>query len=105
MWICLNNAYISIVAHRDLPDHLMIRARRKGDLECVFGNVTVETTPNADYHYRTSLPRSQVAATLGRILIESLDYDNFKSSVSDRRLHDAYLDIWSVMRRLQHNSA
>ena len=36
MWVFLSDAFLSIVAHRDDPDALLVRARRQGDIECVF---------------------------------------------------------------------
>lgn len=53
MWICLNDAFLSIVAHRDKPGVLLVRARRPGDIERTFPGVTthqdthpVDGTPN-----------------------------------------------------------
>lgn len=101
MWICLNNAFLSVVAHRDNPDLLLVRARVPGHIEAVFGkDYKVFTDPAADYFYRAEVPRTAVAQALaGRV--EKIDYDNFKNSVKSRDLHDAYLEFWNVMFRLQ----
>ena len=32
MWICLNNAFLSVVSKDCRPDELLVRARRKGEL-------------------------------------------------------------------------
>ncbi len=31
MWVCLSDAFFSIVAHRDRPDDLLVRTRRAGE--------------------------------------------------------------------------
>ncbi len=48
MWGFSNNAFVSAVAHRDIPGKLMVRARFEGggDLQKVFGDgVPVAVTP------------------------------------------------------------
>jgi hypothetical protein len=101
MWICLNQAFLSIVSNPADKATLLVRARRVGDLEHVFGADTVVTTiPGRDYQFRAFLPREQV----GRVIaanVEMISYPNFKSSVKDDSLHDAYMAIWHVMADLQ----
>lgn len=103
MWICLSDSFLSIVAHRTDAGALLVRARRAGDLERVFPGCTVQRTPTADYLYRTTLPRDQVAAAIARNLLR-IDYDNFKDSVPDHRLHDAYSLFWTAMNRVQRET-
>ena len=100
MWIFLNNAMLSIVAHRSKPDTLLVRARVKGDIEAVFPLAPVFTLPSADYHYRAEVPRSEVAAALAQ-QVNELAYDNFKASVNDRARHDWYMDVWSLGHAVQ----
>ena len=102
MWICLSDSFLSIVAHRSKRDHLMVRARRAGDIEKIFPGYEEEYTPNADYLYRAIIPRSVVIEYMVNE-IHSINYDNFKNSVRDNQLHNAYADFWSVMYNLQHN--
>jgi hypothetical protein len=33
--------------------------------------------------------------------VRSIDYGNFKATVAERRRHDVYMDIWSVLARDQ----
>ena len=49
MWVFLNNAFLSIVEHRENQNILLVRARIKGDIERVFPGVMVHKTPEADY--------------------------------------------------------
>lgn len=96
MWVFMSNSFLSIVAHRDNPNLLLVRARAAGDIEAVFPEATVERTPKADYLYRASLPRSVVSAALAAE-VEQIDYTNFKNSVPDPDRHDSYFRAYSVM--------
>jgi hypothetical protein len=100
MWIMINDCFVSIVNKDCARDELMVRARRPGDIEKLFPNVVVTEYTASDYHYRAAIKRDAIAAALvselGRVT-----YSNFKDSVVDRPLHDAYLQVWSAMARLQ----
>lgn len=96
MWIFLSDAFLSIVAHRDDPNLLLVRARVEGDIEQVFPGATVINTPAADYAYRTVLPRSVVGAALAREA-ERISYPNFKNSVRSDGRHTIYFRAYSAM--------
>lgn len=100
MWICHNNAFLSIVQDLDAPDNLLVRARRPGDIETVFPNVQVVRRPGRDYLFRSSLPRAEVAAAIAQAVV-SIVYPNFKNSVKNSALHLAYNQVWHVMANLQ----
>jgi hypothetical protein len=101
MWICLSNAFLSIVANPADAATLLVRARRKGDIEAVFGaGVEVVTLPGRDYQFRAFLPREVVATAVGEAL-KGIQYPNFKNSVDDDALHGAYAKVWQVMAELQ----
>jgi hypothetical protein len=102
MWICLNDAFLSIVTDTTQPDHLLVRARRRGDIERVFEGALVSENTGTDYRYRTCLPRTTVASTV-TARIANIDYPNFKSSVTDTERHAAYFHLWGVMYRYQEN--
>lgn len=100
MWIFLNDCFLSIVAKDCARDELMVRARRPGDIEKLFEGVQVTEHAGTDYQYRARVKRDDI----GRALIGELarvTYDNFKSSVADTPLHNAYLSVWTAMARLQ----
>lgn len=101
MWIMLNDAFLSIVK-KDCPaDALLVRARRPGDIEKVFGRRTVVTrATDADYLYRAVVARADVEEAMDRE-IGRIDYPNFKSSVVDQELHDAYMRVWDAMAAIQ----
>jgi hypothetical protein len=104
MWIMLNNAFLSIVDPKapysggkgPVSDKLLVRARIKGDIEAVFPGAKVAETPKRDYRYRAEISRADVANAMAAEVLK-LGYGNFKGSVPDKRRHDAYADVWSVM--------
>lgn len=100
MWICLNDAYFSIVNDPKNPDNLLVRARRPGDIERIFPDHQAATLPRRDYQFRASISRKEVASSIAVCLL-TIDYGNFKGSVKDHKLHDAYASVWNVMARLQ----
>lgn len=100
MWICTNKSFLSVVADRDSDDNLLVRARMNGHIENVFPDANVFAMEDADYKYRALISRSEVQRAMTD-QISAIDYDNFKDSVGNRQLHDAYLKIWSVMYALQ----
>lgn len=102
MWICGNDFFLSVV-HKDCPEgSLLVRARRSGDIEKVFGRRTKVTRAiDADYLYRAVIPREEIIAAMAREVMR-IDYSNFKSSVMDEELHDAYLRVWSAMAQVQN---
>ena len=82
MWVCLNNAFLSIVEHHDDPNKLLVRARRWEDLKTAFGPADHEilVTPSADYRYRIIVSRWELRAW-AYSLADRIDYPNFKASV------------------------
>lgn len=100
MWICLNKAFVSIVHKECAKDELLVRARRPGDIEKVWPYAKVIKSPGTDYLFRAVLKRSQVADAIANELA-GIEYGNFKDSVSDDKLHNAYNRVWSVMASLQ----
>jgi hypothetical protein len=101
MWIFLSNSFLSIVAHRDNPSLLLVRARHKDDITREFPHAAVSETPSADYRYRAELPRHEVSAAI-QAAIEDIGYSNFKDSVVEGARHEAYMQVWRVMSALQH---
>lgn len=100
MWVCLNRSFLSIVNQPDNKDVLLVRARRKGDIQKVFPGAKVKRTPERDYLYRAVIPRTEVARAIADEVV-NINYGNFKASVRDNRLHDAYSSVWTIMSRLQ----
>ena len=96
MWIGHNKGWLSIVAHRNKPEHLLVRARREEHITDIWDDAEVYVDEKADYPYRADILRQEVAREIS-FNIASIEYDNFKNSVKDRRLAGAYHDVWNVM--------
>lgn len=101
MWLCLNNAFLSVVSKDCAPDELMVRARRKGDIERIFPGAKVTRYTKSDYLYRAPVKRTEIAAALAKV-VEGIDYNNFKNSVEDDDLHDCYHAMWYNTAKMQN---
>jgi hypothetical protein len=82
----------------------MVRARGPGHIESLFPDAEVTKTEDADYLYRAFLPRQLVATALADTVAD-IEYTNFKNSVVDRNLHDAYMSVWTIMYSFQRTLA
>ncbi len=100
MWICANDGFVSIVDKAQNPRALLVRARRRQDLLAIFPDAKVWESTKSDYRYRAEISRGRVASVIAARLLQ-IDYDNFKDSVKDRPLHDAYARVWTEMGRIQ----
>jgi len=100
MWICLYDCFLSIVAKDCAPDELLVRARRQGDIEKIFKDVKVTRYTKSDYLFRAVVKKTDVIKALATE-VEDIDYDNFKSAVTDDKLHRAYLNVWCELSHLQ----
>lgn len=101
MWVCLSEAFFSIVEPADAGgDLLLVRARRGGDIEKVFPDAEVVRTPGRDYLFRAMIDRELVAQAIAD-QVRQVSYPNFKDSVRDRKLHGAYASFWHTHARLQ----
>jgi hypothetical protein len=101
MWICANDGFVSVVADNGNPARLMVRARRKQDLQNVCG-LCVEVIENAgsDYRWRAFVDRKAFAALVAE-RVENIEYTNFKNSVADHDLHELYMRFWELHHRYQ----
>lgn len=99
MWVMTKIGFFSVVAHRDVPDCLIVRARCEEDIV----NINEEMglgwwrDDEADYPYRMCCTPAELAAALARITAD-IDYDNFKSSIKDKKRKNAYVHVWQAMR-------
>lgn len=100
MWVMLNDAYFSIVSKDCKRNELLVRARRPGDIERIFPEAKVTELHHADYQFRAVISRTLIKQAMAAE-IDRISYSNFKDSVGDKDLHDAYLRVWSHMSLLQ----
>ena len=109
MWILTTQGFYSVVAHRDEPDELLVRARTREDIEALREQIpTLEPFEDrtADYRHRAVVSRAEWVAALAQLATD-LDYDNFKNAVAERQGHERaalYGVLWGELRRLQRSS-
>lgn len=105
MWIMTPNSYVSIVAHRTMPDAVMVRARLRGDIQRLFGKVHVVETPEGDYRFRTVVSRRVAAGVIGDAVAGN-SYPNVKDAIPHRGAvhqlrHSAMVRTWTVWNQAQ----
>ena len=106
MWIFTKDAFLSAVQHRDLPDSIMVRARRREHLEAFIAKCStgkIIETPDADYRFRVTMSAELFA---GLLVIEAavIDYDNYKNAITDPELARCAHDVWGDMLPLQRGA-
>jgi hypothetical protein len=114
VWIITQDGFYSVTAfdarrggeRSDAEDLIVVRARDRSDLERVSAWIGAEiiATPTADYPFRTIAPRNAWSGYLAQAT-QDIDYFNFKDRIAQRRgagRHDVLMNVWSALRRLQH---
>ena len=114
MWVFTDTGFLSMVRDGEVPNHLLVRARVRADLEqfvelcqdfyrCPIPGGIREST-NTDYRFRASVPAAAAGGILG-MLASGIHYQNFKNRVHDvdpdPARHRAYIEVWTAMERLQ----
>lgn len=104
MWIFTNNAFVSIVEHRQFASTLIVRGRFKGDAARFLGvPIALESeTPNADYRFRVVAGRDAVVAAVTRATL-AIDYPNFKDSIGAKFRKAIALRVWAILHTEQGN--
>lgn len=96
MWLYISDGFLSIVAHRDLPMHLLVRARHPEHIQALLPDVEQSVLQSADYPFRAVVHRIVVQRALASYMM-AMEYDNFKNSITDEPYHDVCLDVWTTM--------
>jgi hypothetical protein len=106
VWLVTSRGFYSVVAHRDDPEAVLVRARAREDLEAleaVLGQVEIAETPDRDYRWRTTVSRRAWSGA-AVLLMADIDYPNFKDEVARRQgaaRAGVYHDVWATLLRLQ----
>ncbi len=106
MWLVTTQGFYSVVAHREDPDTLIVRARSREDLEALRDQVPdLEPfeDPSADYRHRAYVTRAEWLAAVAQLTCD-VDYDNFKSAVAERQGREragVYGAVWADLLALQ----
>lgn len=110
MWVLTPFGFFSIVAHRDRPKMLLVRARDEGDLKALVRKLPaprprIQRTPGADYLFRVAVSREALSDLLAYEL-ESMTYPNFKNEVAVRqgpKRAEVYHRLWRELLELQRS--
>ena len=101
MWIFNKNEFLSVVQHRDKPDHLMIRYRNVEQAEACTLAGEVSVTPSADYIARKVVSKNAFKQWMVE-QIDNIDYDNYKNATYSTLMHKAPLmSVWGTMHQWQ----
>jgi hypothetical protein len=100
MWIFTKDGFYSVVEDRNDPSVFLVRARIEGDIERLWPTAKVERNTGTDYAYRARIHRTVVSKVLAET-VEEIDYDNFKSAVTDDRRGGFYAQIWNIAWDMQ----
>ena len=96
MWLFMSGGFVSIVAHRHLPDSVLVRSRNMAHLKSLFPNAKHFSLKQSDYPHRAVIKRTVVAKMVGDYVL-NMRYDNFKSSISESSYFHVCHDVWSMM--------
>ncbi len=108
MWIFTAIGFFSVVAHRDSPESLLVRARVAADLDALRTRYLPDlsatvASPEADYPFRATVSRKAFGQALVW-LATAIDYDNFKHRIAEiqgAEREQTYLEVWRALRRLE----
>lgn len=93
MWIFLSSSFLSIVDKGDdTGQTLLVRARKKGDIERVFPSARLIEDGGTDYRFRARIDREEVAQRIADE-VRNINYGNFKSTVRELARHDSYMGV------------
>jgi hypothetical protein len=101
MWLFLPEGFVSVVAHRKLSDSVLVRGRNAEHLTALFPLHEQLILPAADYRYRVTVTREELAGVIGEH-IANMTYANFKDSIHDYAYHDVCVDVWRSMWAYGH---
>ncbi|MEO2208726.1 MAG: hypothetical protein ABGX06_02140 [Candidatus Poseidoniia archaeon] len=101
MWMFTTEGFLSIVQHKDLPDHFQVKGRVADPLESLWPDQEIEVIGWADYRYRITITKDEGFPVLNQC-IESIDYTSFKDECSNQHQYYNVLGrIWNLMYRFQ----
>ncbi|MDP6318864.1 MAG: hypothetical protein QF500_05740 [Candidatus Thalassarchaeaceae archaeon] len=98
MWIFTTKGFISIVQHNSMPEHYQVKSRVPLPIEELWPDYEIEIIDWADYRYRITIPKIEVAPVLIENVIGAIDYTSFKDECrNDESYYYALTKVWSIM--------
>ncbi len=102
MWIFTKYGFLSIVQHNSMPDHYQVKSRVPFPIEELWPDYDIEIIDWADYRYRITISKIEVALVLIESVIGSIDYTSFKNECeTDEDYHYVLTRVWSIMYNYQ----
>lgn len=106
MWLFTSEGFVSVVAHSEKPDTLLVRAREEGSLLSLVEatGATLRQTSDADYPCRIEVPKKALIEWLSEQVL-NLNYTNYKAHMWTKRpeFGDALHDVWVAMHQVTPN--
>jgi hypothetical protein len=102
MYVFAQQGILSIVAHRTKPGMLMVRSVAREDVAAFWPEARIIEMDDADYRFRTTLPRDEVAARITQA-VQEINYDRVKPIAGKGRSH-TFFQVWDTMMALQEAS-
>tara|TARA_B110000305_G_scaffold96661_1_gene108988 strand:- start:212 stop:532 length:321 start_codon:yes stop_codon:yes gene_type:complete len=96
MWLFVSGGFVSIVAHRSQPMHVLVRARHADHIGVLFPDLEPTVLATADYRFRVVVHRTVLQCALSHY-VANMEYDNFKASIRNEPYHEVCLDVWRTM--------
>ena len=113
MWLFTKYGFFSVIKrkHRPQDKDYQVRGRERNDLENLRKVLHIEEpvleTPRGDYRYRILVDKEQLHQLM-YTLVEELDYENFKKTMSSypdqKQKMEAYNEVWGIMYDHQNRS-
>ena len=83
MWVCLEDALFSIVAHREEAGSVLVRAKHVGDIEKYWPGTSIVQDHGLDFEQRAVIPRYRVAGVLSEYILRDLSFQQC-ASIADQ---------------------
>lgn len=106
MWIMTTNGMLSCVRHKDSPDVIIVRARKRRHLVQHFPRKKEDIfyLGNADYNWRLYVRNNDLKEMIMSYIDMNLKYPNFKKAVEELKPDDsnyieALHETWGVFIR------
>ena len=100
MWLFTTEGFVSVVAHYEKPETLVVRARDEVSLIGLqeATGATLLATPTADYAFRLEVPKGEFLGWISS-QVQAIDYPNFKAKMWEVRpeMDGVLHDVWATM--------
>ena len=102
MWLFTIEGFVSVVAHYEKPETLVVRARDEVSLIGLqeATGATLLATPKADYAFRLEVPKGEFLGWISS-QVQAIDYPNFKAKMWEARpeMDGVLHDVWAATNR------